>query len=221
MADQLTIDELLQTTRAVRKRLDFDRPLDLEVVHECLELALQAPSGSNAQGWHFVLVTDSDKRQRIGELYAQAFDAYRGMPISAHALADRAEGTDRKVMDQVVTSAEYLAANLARTPALLIPCVEGRCDGVTGALASLSQAGLYGSILPALWSFMLAARSRGIGTSWTTLHLMYEKEVAELLGIPYDTVTQAALSPVAYYQGTTFKPATRKPLQEVLHTNSW
>ncbi|HVS12329.1 MAG TPA: nitroreductase family protein [Thermoanaerobaculia bacterium] len=217
----LDADALLTTTRAVRKRLDLDRPLDLATVRECLEIALQAPSGSNAQGWHFVLVTKADERRALGEIYRRAFSAYRDMPVSAHALAARRDGEQRAQMERVVDSAEYLAAHLDRAPALLIPCVEGRADGASGELANLAQASLYGSILPATWSFMLAARERGLGTSWTTLHLMFEREAAELLGIPYEEVTQVALTPVAYTKGTRFAPALRRPLDDVLHVERW
>jgi nitroreductase len=217
----LDADTVLTTTRAVRKRLDFDRPLDLAVIRECLEIALQAPSGSNAQGWHFVVVTDAAKRRALGEIYQRAFSIYREMPVSAHALAEQRQGAEHAQMERVVDSAEYLAANMGRAPALIVPCVLGRADGASGDLANLAQASLYGSILPAAWSFMLAARERGIGTSWTTLHLMFEREAAGLLGIPYEQVTQVAMSPVAYTIGTDFKPALRKPLDDVLHVNGW
>ena len=218
---ELGIDELLTTTRTVRKRLDLERPVELELVSQCLEIALQAPSGSNAQGWHFIIVTDAEKRQALGELYAQAFDAYRSMPGSAHALADKSDPGYRKVMDAVVDSAEHLAAHLAEVPVHFIPCIEGRIDGISGPAANPSQAGFFGSILPAVWSFMLAARARGLGTAWTTLHLLHEEKAAEVLGIPYESVTQVALVPVAHYTGTGFKPATRKPLGDFLHVDQW
>lgn len=215
-------DALLSTTRAVRKRLDFERPVPEGLVRECLALALQAPSGSNAQGWHFVLVTDAAKRARIAELYRQAFAFYRTQPFSAHALAKQAEGaTDAKTMAAVVGSAEYLAENLHRAPMLLIPCVSGRIEGAPAPILNLSAASLYGSILPAFWSFMLAARSRGLGTAWTTLHLIHEKAVAELLGIPFESVSQTALTPIAFTRGTDFKPARRKGLDGVLHVDGW
>jgi nitroreductase len=218
----LSPDELLSTTRAVRRRLDFDRPVPLALVKECLELALQAPSGSNAQGWHFVLVTDPAKRARIGELYRQQFAFYRSQPYSAHALAKKAEGSpEQKVMAQVVSSADYLAENLHRAPALLIPCIEGRIDGAPPPLLNVMGAGIYGSILPAVWSFMLAARARGLGTAWTTLHLLQEKAIAELLGIPYERVMQVALTPVAFTRGTDFKPAKRRSLDQILHVDAW
>jgi nitroreductase len=213
-------DELLATTRAVRRGLDLERPVDLALVRECLELALQAPSGSNAQGWHFVVVSDAAKRRRIGELYQQAFAAYRSMPFSAHALAEQAQGDERPVMEGVMRSAEALAANLARVPVHLIPCVLGRTDQATGTMGLLAQASLFGSILPATWSFMLAARARGLGTAWTTLHLMFEQDAATLLGIP-DTITQTALFPVAHIKGSEFKPAKRLPPEGRTHWNQW
>ena len=218
----LSAEELLLTTRAVRKRLDFEKPLDPSLIHECLEVALQAPSGSNAQGWHFVVVTDSKKRKAIGDLYAKGFTLYREMNESAHALRDKAsDELDTQQMERVVDSAEYLASNLHRAPALVIPCVEGRTDEVTGRGSTMANASQFGSVLPAFWSFMLAARLRGLGTAWTTIHLMFEKQVAELLDIPFDRITQAGLSPVAHTKGTDFKLARRKPLASVLHENSW
>jgi nitroreductase len=217
----LAPDELLTTTRAVRRRLDFERPLPLEVVRECLEVAVQAPSGSNARGWHFVVVTGRAERERIAALYRQAFELYRSLPVSAHALAEGARGADRSVMQEVVGSADYLAENLHRAPVLVIPCVRGRPPASEGPMGDLARASIYGSILPAFWSFMLAARARGLGTSWTTLHLLHEREVADLLGIPYDEVHQTALSPVAYTVGSEFRPARGRSLEGVLHVDRW
>jgi len=218
----LSAEELLLTTRAVRKRLDFDRPVAPELIRECLDIALQAPSGSNAQGWHFVVVTDESKRKAIADLYAKGFEIYRGMQESAHNLSDQAEDDlDAKQMERVVDSAEYLAANLHRAPALVIPCVEGRTDQATGPASVIANASQFGSVLPAFWSFMLAARLRGLGTAWTTIHLMFEEQVAEILEVPFDRIMQAALSPVAYTKGTDFKVARRKPLASILHQDGW
>lgn len=214
-------DQLLTTTRAVRRRLDLERDVPIELVRECVEIAVQAPSGSNARGWHFVVIGDPEKKKAIGDLYAQAFTAYREMPISAHALAEQSEGRDRRTMDAVVSSAEALAQNLHRVPWLVIPCVAGRAPAIEGVFGDIGRASIFGSILPAFWSFMLAARARGLGTSWTTLHLLYEKEVAGLLGIPYDDVMQAALSPLAYTVGTDFKPARGREVEGVLHVDAW
>jgi len=217
---KLSTDDLLATTRAVRKRLDFDRPVETEVLMECLDLALQAPSGSNAQGWHFVFVTDADKRAAIADLYRQAFSGYAASPMSAAAV--HADDPDMKhTQERVMSSAQYLADNLHRAPVFFIPCIAGRFDGFSGEGANVAQASSFGSIMPATWSFMLAARSRGLGTCWTTLHLMHERKVAEILGIPYDEITQIALSPVAYTLGTDFKRAPRKPTDGILHINDW
>ena len=212
----LSPDELLSTTRAVRKRMDFDRPVEPEVVRECLELALQAPTGSNRQGWHWVVVTDAAKRRGLAELYRRAYAAYRDAPYYIGAI-DTGDPDRRSVQQRSASSADYLAENLERAPVHVIPCVAGRTDGAS----SLVQAGVWGSILPAAWSFMLAARARGLGTSWTSLHLSFEREAADLLGIPHEKVTQTALIPVAYTKGTDFKPAPREPLDTVLHWDAW
>lgn len=214
---QLSADEVLTTTRAVRKRLDLERPVEMALLRECLEIALQSPSGSNAQGWHFVLVTDADKRSAVAKYYSQAFEAYAAgpaQPTHQHQDDPSMKDTQQRVLD----SAVYLAENLHRVPAFLIPCCSGRPDMPGAPLAM--QASLFGSILPAAWSFMLAARERGLGTCWTTLHLIYEKEVAALLDIP-DTVAQVALIPIAHTLGTDFRPAPRKSMDQVLHVNSW
>ena len=217
----LTNDELLSTTRAVRKRLDFERDVPMSAIKECMDLAVQAPSGSNAQGWQFVFVTDQAKRQKIGEYYREAFSHYRDMPFAIHKLhSDSADASLANSQERSASSADYLADNMGKAPVLMIPCIAGRIDNAEGANAS-AQAGTMGSIIPAAWSFMLAARARGIGTAWTTLHLAYERAVAELLGIPYESFTQVALIPIAYTKGTDFKPAYRPPVESVMHINQW
>lgn len=213
----LSADEVLTTTRAVRKRLDFDRPVEMEIIKECLEIALQAPSGSNAQGWHFVVVTDTRKKHQIAELYQKSFAEYEAgpyQPTRLHTDLPEMHSTQVKVLD----SARYLANNLGKVPALLIPCFAGRLD--QHIVPHHLVAGTYGSTLPAVWSFMLAARERGIGTCWTTLHLPFEKEVAEIVGIPED-FSQVALTPIAYTKGSDFKPAPRKSLEGVVHIDNW
>jgi nitroreductase len=213
----LTADEVLTTTRAVRKRMDLDRPVDTAEIRECLEIALQAPSGSNSQGWHFVLVTDRDKKAAIAEFYLKSFDNYEvgpNQPTRQH----QDNPSMAPTQERVLSSARYLADNMSRVPAMLIPCCTGRTDAPglpLGAIASI-----YGSIIPATWSFMLAARERGIGTCWTTLHLAYEQEVATLLDIPPD-FTQIALIPIAYTKGTAFKQAPRLDLEGILHSDGW
>ncbi|MFT7244306.1 MAG: nitroreductase [Candidatus Azotimanducaceae bacterium] len=219
----LSNDELLSTTRAVRKRLDFERPVPMAVLEECMNIAVQAPSGSNAQGWQFMFVTDQAKKDRIAEIYAQVWEIYKTMPVAIHHL--HKESGDQSLVssqERSTSSAEYLAANMAKAPALLIPCIAGRIESpeIAGG-GNFAQAATYGSIIPAAWSFMLAARARGLGTAWTTLHLMHEEEIANLLGIPYAEYTQIALIPIAYTKGTDFKPAYRPPLDTVMHVDQW
>ena len=206
---------VLTTTRSVRKRMDFDRPVPRELILECIEVAVQAPTGSNRQGWHFVIVTDADKKKAIGDLYRKSWTAYAGSRGPEYAEDD----PRRDQMPRIASSSQYQADRMHEVPAMVIPCIHGRVDrpGVT----NLEIAGLYGSILPAAWSFMLAARHRGLVTAWTTLHLKYEKETAELLGIPYDRITQAALITLGFHTGGDFKPAERIPLDPIVHWDSW
>jgi nitroreductase len=211
----LTADEVLATTRSVRKRLDLERPVEREIVEECLELALQAPTGSNRQGWHWVVVEDAAKKKALADIYAENFNMYRSMPRPTYAEGD----TRAERADFVVESADYLTQHFHEVPLMLIPCIEGRIDGAQGFV----QASVWGSLLPAVWSFMLALRERGMGSAWTTIHLMNggEEKAAELLGIPNDKVMQGGLFPVAYTLGTDFKPAKREPLEKVLHWDQW
>ena len=211
----LSADEVLATTRSVRKRLDFDRPVERDVVMECLDLALQAPTGSNRQGWQWVFVTDQAKKDALAEIYAANFALYRQMPRAQYDADD--PRADR--MDKVIDSAQYLADNMQRAPILLIPCLEGKPNGAIDGVS----AGFWGSLLPAVWSFMLALRERAIGSSWTTLHLINggEERAAELLGIPHEKYSQAGLFPIAYTQGTDFKPASRLPAADVSHWDEW
>ena len=216
----LTNDELLSTTRAVRKRLDLDRPVPKEVLLECLSIALQAPSGSNAQEWQFVFVTDQTKKERIAKLYKDEFDKYVQGPMSPTAQEGLSE-QDQQVQNRVASSAQYLADNLARVPVLFIPCISPRTDSPGMPGSSILHASILGSIIPAAWSFMLAARARGLGTCLTTLHLMKERETARILSIPYDSVMQVGLIPVAYTLGTDFKPGPRRPLEPIVHFEEW
>ena len=209
---RMDADEVLTTTRTVRRRLDLTRAVPLELVRECLEIALQAPSGSNRQTWQWLVVTDPGLKAAIGDVYRRAVAAYLASSGAAGKLfADDPERAP--VQRRVGTSVEYLGEHMGDVPVLVIPALRGR-------LPAGNQAGLWGSVLPAAWSFMLAARSRGLGTAWTTLHLTHEQEVASLLGLP-DDVHQAALIPTAYYTGTSFQQAHRLPLDDVLHLNGW
>lgn len=214
----LTADEVLTTTRAVRKRLDFDRPVEDEVIRECLDIALQSPSGSNAQNWLFLVVTDDAKRVALADLYRQSFDSiYRNSDLAASVAYSGEDPARIATQDRVMDSASYMADNFHRAPVFLIPCLPMKIDGAANMMAS----SMLGSILPATWSFMLAARERGLGTSWTTLHLVFEEQAAEILDIPFDEVSQVALIPVAYTKGTDFKPAQREPADSVTYWNTW
>ncbi len=212
--DLAAADHLLTTTRSVRKRLDFSRPVDPAVVERCLEIALQAPTGSNAQGWHWVIVTDAAKRKAIADLYLQGFELYLANPDLRPTFGSDDPRTEQ--LPRVVDSATYLARHLHEAPLMVIPCIEGRVENA----GVLGQASVYGSILPSVWSLMMALRARGLGSAWTTLHLMFEQDVAKLLGIP-DTVTQTALLPVAHFTGKDFKPAKRVPARKVTYWDAW
>lgn len=212
----LAADELLSTTRSVRKRLDLQRPVDMALVDECLEVAAQAPTGSNAQGWHFVVVTDDTKRARLAELYRVGFEMFYGDREAAEANLPADDPDFVATTKRVIDSAAYLAEHMNEVPVMVIPCIEGRTDGGNVAL----QASVWGSLLPAVWNFMLAARERTLGTCWTTLHLIHEAEAAEILGIP-DNVMQGALIPVAHTLGTDFKPGARRDMARIVHRDSW
>ena len=214
----LSADELLTTTRAVRKRLDFDRPVDPELITECLEIALQAPSGGNRQDWAWVVVTDPAKKAALADLYRESWAAYVKSPHFPTNAPPRKDPAVQASYERIADSAQYLSDNLERAPVFLIPCLRrGRVDRPSwgGAAAGI------GSVIQASWSFMLAARERGLGTCWTTLHLAYEKQAAEVLDLPYDECVQLALIPVAHSIGTDFRLGTRKPLDKVLHWNGW
>lgn len=213
----LSADEVLTTTRAVRKRMDFARPLALSTIEECLEIALQAPTGSNGQQWEWVVVTDPEKIAAIAALYQQGFAAYLEMEGSVRSIYKGDDPGRIAQQERVTTSAQYLADNMHRCPALLIPVLPMKLDG----MPNFVSASVYAGIMPAAWSFCLAARERGIGTSWTSIHLMFEEQVAEILGIPFAESSQIALIAMAYTDGTDFKPATREPLAQSLHVNAW
>ena len=214
--DLSTVDHLLTTTRSVRKRLDFERPVAPEIIQECLEIAVQAPSGSNRQGWLFMVITDPAKRAQLGELYKKSFKLYA--EHQQKTTPNYPENDPRATRAaKVFKSAFYLARNMHKAPVHIIPCIEGRLQPTDDVL---TQASRFGSILPAAWSLMLALRSRGLGASWTTLHLRYAQEAADLLGIP-ENMIQVALLPVAYFTGDDFSPAKRVPARELTYWDSW
>ncbi|MEM9203869.1 MAG: nitroreductase family protein [Actinomycetota bacterium] len=209
-------DALLSTTRAVRKRLDLERDVPTDIVLECLQLAIQAPTGSNRQGWRWMVVRDPAKKAGLADIYRRAGGDY----LAAAAETTPTETQSGRVMD----SANYLAQNLERVPLMVIPLIIGRLeeadDAPGGANLTNAAAGLMGSIIPAMWSFQLALRSRGLGSCYTTLHLGLEQEAAALLGIP-SHLTQAGLLPVAYTVGTDFKAAARQPVEQITYLDEY
>ena len=210
--DLAMTDELLSTTRAVRKRLDFERPVELSVIRDCIDLSQQAPTGSNKQGWRWVVVTDTEKRRALADLYRAGADAYLGG--AKEQAAERGAAQDVRVFD----SAMYLAERFQDAPVHVVPCIEA--GHIPADAPRRAWIGLGGSIFPAIWSFQLALRARGLGSCLTTLHLGREAEAAALLGIP-ENMVQIALLPVAYTKGTDFKPAKRGPADDIIHWESW
>ena len=210
----LTNDELLTTTRAVRKRLDLERPVPRAVVEKCMSIALQAPNGGNMNRWRWVAVEDRATIEKIAQLYNDGLDAFIATFGEDGYAGAAVEGADR-----IATSTQFLRDNFHRVPIILVPLVEGRTDGGGEASNVFYQASLWGSVIQAVWSFMLALRSRGLGSAWTTAHLWREQELAELLGIPHERYMQVGLFPVAYTVGTQFKSGFRRPVSEVLSWN--
>ena len=208
------IDELLTTTRSARKALDLDAPVEPSSVRECLRIAMQAANGSNQQSWRWLVVSDAALREKVAALYRDAYLQRVGGQLIADLLpADTPGG-------RLMSSTEWLVENLAKVPLLVIPCYEPYIPRVEGD-DSFFAATLYGSIFPAVWNFQLALHSRGYGTCITTLHLAHEEAVGELLGIP-DTYTQGCLLPVARLRaGLTFRPAIRRPIDEVVAVDTW
>ena len=213
----LTPDDVLATTRSVRRRLDFDRAVERGLLRESLELALQAPTGSLRQDWHFVITDDPDQCRAVGEVYKRVWNALATDDYLASAAAKEPDEVARASWLRMMESARHLADNFPRIPALLVPCITGRLDGAPAQLQALR----WGSVIQATWSFMLAGRARGLGTCWTTVHLSAEEEVADILGIPYADQQQVALIPVAHTIGTDFRPGARKPFDDFVHWNGW
>ena len=221
--DLKTVDHLLTTTRTVRKRLDLERPVERDAVLECLRLAVQAPTGSNLQSWRWVVVTDEQLRAQVGDVYSRAIAPY-------NSFWDRSIDPGDTKLRKVVDSSIFLERIISKVPVLVVPCAlgttaqsEGFFEGLGYAgesLRNLVASGFYGSIWPAVWSFMLALRSRGLGSALTTMHLALEREMGDLLGIP-ETVTQVGLIPVAYFKGEDFKPAKRRAPEEITYFDGW
>lgn len=206
----LTVDEVLTTTRAVRRRLDVTRPVPRELLEECLDIALQAPNGSNRNTWRWVIVDDPALIAKLADEYKAAMGLLNDGSMPTPNPIGTSE-RDQRVLD----SAYALVEKLDKMPAVLIPLMPGRPDGTD----AVTQASMWGSIVQAVWSFMLALRERGLGSIWATVTTRREKEIAELLGIPYEEYTQVGFFPIAYTEGTEFKKAWRRPVSEVLGWN--
>ncbi len=208
------VDHLLTTTRGVRKRIDWDRPVEPEVIEKCIGISMQSPVGSLAQKRHFIVVTDPEKRRQVGDVYRKA--CYPYLEERKKLAAGLQDESEAKLISQNLVLAEYQADRMHDHPVLFILALDGRVENDEPSI----QAGFYGSILPAAWSLMLALRSRGIGSCWTTLHLVHEADAVEALGIPED-ITQVALISAGYYTGEDFKPAKRLPAKEQIHWDRW
>jgi len=208
------IEHLLTATRSARRTLDLDAPVDLADIRASLEVGLHAANGTNNQSWRWVVVTDLERRRELGERYREAYLTMTGGNMVGDLLADQGE------IGRVMASTEWLVENLGRVPALVLPCYEPYLPRFEDD-ESFQRATLYGSIFPAVWNFQLALHTRGYGTCITTMHLLREAQVGSLLGIPA-THVQACLLPVARLQpGTRFRPAPRKPVDEVVALDGW
>ena len=211
-------DQLLNTTRAVRKRLDFTRLVPDDLIRECVAVAMQSPSGSNNMTMQFVIVRDPAKRQAIGDVYRQCYTIYQSLDGIYIRSIDKGEQSAQAQQVRSADSADYLGDHMGDAPVLVLACNAGaRVDGASAMMA----ASMLGNVIPATWSFMLAARARGLGTAWTTVHLMMEQQVADIVGIPFDSVQQVCLSPLAYTVGTDFKPAARPAPDSIIHWDTW
>lgn len=208
----LNADELLTTTRTVRKRLDLSRPVERPVIEKCVGLAIQAPNGSNQQFWRWLVIDDACLKSKVAEIYRAGMAEQVANPGWMQGIDHTTPGQQR-----IAGSVDYLARHLHEVPAIVLPVLNGRVEGAN----LFTQASLWGSILPAVWSFMLALRARGLGSAWTTVHLHKSMEMADLLGIPADSTTQAGLFPVAYTLGTDFGPAPRLRPEDVIGWNGW
>lgn len=208
--DLTTVDRLLSTTRAVRRRLDLERRVSRELILDCIRLSQQAPTATNMQTWRWIVLDDPGKRKEMGELYG------RGIPLIKEAARKAQDDQTRLVYEH----AQEFAERLSEVPVHVIPCVEGGLDATSEEAGYAATVSFYGSIFPAIWSFQLALRSRGLGSVLTTLHLTYQEESRAILGLP-DDVAQIALIPVAYTRGLNFKPTQRPPAESITHFNGW
>jgi nitroreductase len=214
----LSPDQVLATTRSVRRRLDLERPVERRLIEECIELAQQAPSPSNLPIAHFVVVTDPEKRAALGNVWRKGYEAFKSLPVAVYNLRhDDPEQDATRV--RIIGSLEHLVEHIHEVPVHVVPCVMFRLP--IDEPSVFFDATVWGGVLPATWSFMLALRARGLGACWTSIHLQFEEEAAQVLGIPFNEVTQAGLLPVAWTKGTDFKPGYRVPPQQITHWESW
>jgi nitroreductase len=211
----LSFDEVATTTRSVRKRLDLTRPVERDVLEECLRIAQQAPSSSNLQNFHFLMVTDAAKRAALSELYRKGLEIYKTLPVALHNL-DYPDPVQKESRDRIIDAQEYLAAHIDEVPVHVIPCIEGSLEGMPPVFTPV----LMASVIPAAWSFMLAARSRGLATCWSNFHMFDIEEANRVVGLP-DGVMQVALIATAYSIGTDFEPAPRRALEAIVHWDTW
>jgi nitroreductase len=214
----LSADEVLTTTRAVRKRLDLTRPVPRELIQEAVKIATQAPTGRNQQQWDFIFIDDPETKAKAADIWraglmAGAPDEHSSAPMPTRMSFASSEWA------RIRGSLGHLFQHLHEVPVLMIPVV--RVARRAEMNSTRGQAHNWGSVIPATWSFMLAARERGLGTAWTVAHLTYEREMADLLGIPFDNTVQVALTPIAYTIGTDFKPAPRADDTSFSHWNHW
>jgi nitroreductase len=207
--------QALTTTRSVRRRLDLSRDVSPELLVECVRVAQQAPSASNRQNFHFVLVTAAEQRAALGDLFRRGLDNYRQWSDGLYQI-ERGDPCDNRRRHRIIASLEHLAAHIDKVPVHVIPCVEGKLESTELARASA----LMGSVMPAAWSFALAARAHGLGTCWTTLHLQFVDEANAILGLP-DDVLQVALLATAHTIGTQFGAAYRRPVEGIVHWQRW
>jgi len=220
--DLVSVDHVLMTTRAVRKRLDLARPVGREVIERCIEIAIQAPTALYGETWHFIVITDATQRAAVAEIYRRAGEGFRSgaFPFNPYLSGLRATSPDDKrftAQQRMFSSGLELMKHLQDVPVLILACAEGRVENQGPG----AQASLYGSIFPAVWSLLLAFRARGIGSVMTTLHIgHFERDMARVLELPA-RVTQAALLAAGYFTGSDFKPAKRAPVRGCIHWDRW
>jgi nitroreductase len=219
-----TVDRLLTTTKAVRQRLDLERPVPRELITECIRIGCYAPNASNAQEWWWVVVDDADQKARVAEVYRDVL-----VPRVTQMLAVKQAGGD-EAGARISRSILYLADHLHEVPALVIPCYDVKAalvryhtlipDPGPLGLSTHMDSGMFASIIPAVWNFQLALRSRGLGSVLTTAHQLEQPKMAAVLGIPNDWF-QVALIPLAYTVGDDFTPSPRKPVDDVIIWNHY